>query len=75
MLDYIANKFDIRKDQICMAGDRLDTDILREGRRLRTSLLSGVTTEEMLKSPENDNHPDYYTSKLGDLLTINQVEA
>jgi phosphoglycolate phosphatase len=28
MLDYIANKFDIRKDQICMVGDRLDTDIL-----------------------------------------------
>jgi len=28
MLDYIANKFEIRKDQICMVGDRLDTDIL-----------------------------------------------
>ena len=76
MLDYIANKFDIRKDQICMVGDRLDTDILfgKDG-GLRTMLvLSGVTTEEMLKSPENDIHPDYYT-KLGDLLTINQVEA
>ena len=76
MLDYIANKFDIRKDQICMVGDRLDTDILFEGRRLRTLLvLSGVTTEETLKSPENDIHPDFYTSKLGDLLTLNNVEA
>ena len=77
MLDYIANKFDIRKDQICMVGDRLDTDILfgKDG-GLRTLLvLSGVTTEETLKSPENDIHPDFYTSKLGDLLTLNNVEA
>jgi hypothetical protein len=34
-----------------------------------------VTTEETLKSPENTIHPDFYTSKLGDLLTLNQVEA
>lgn len=77
MLDYIADKFSIRKDQICMVGDRLDTDILfgKDG-GLRTLLvLSGVTTEETLKSPENSIHPDYYTSKLGDLLTINNVEA
>ena len=72
MLDYIANKFDIRKDQICMVGDRLDTDILfgKDG-GLRTLLvLSGVTDEATLKSPENEIHPDYYTSKLADLLTI-----
>ena len=72
MLDYIANKFDIRKDQICMVGDRLDTDILfgKDG-GLRTLLvLSGVTDEATLKSPENEIHPDFYTSKLGDLLSI-----
>merc|ERR1719183_1224231 len=72
MLDYIANKFEIRKDQICMVGDRLDTDILfgKDG-GLRTLLvLSGVTTEERLMSPENEIQPDYYTSKLGDLLSI-----
>lgn len=28
MLDNIAKKFNIRKDQICMVGDRLDTDVL-----------------------------------------------
>ncbi len=27
MLDNIAHKFGLRKDQICMVGDRLDTDI------------------------------------------------
>ena len=72
MLDYIANKFKIRKDQICMVGDRLDTDILfgKDG-GLRTLLvLSGVTTEETLKSLDNTIHPDFYTSKLGDLLRI-----
>ncbi|KAJ6987413.1 hypothetical protein NC653_020617 [Populus alba x Populus x berolinensis] len=28
MMDYLANKFGILKSQICMVGDRLDTDIL-----------------------------------------------
>ena len=38
---------------------------------LRTLLvLSGVTDEATLKSPENSIHPDFYTSKLADLLSI-----
>ncbi|GMY18912.1 Phosphoglycolate phosphatase, partial [Fagus crenata] len=28
MMDYLANRFGILKSQICMVGDRLDTDIL-----------------------------------------------
>ena len=28
MLANIANKFGLRRNQICMVGDRLDTDIL-----------------------------------------------
>lgn len=28
MLDYISRKFGVRPDQMCMVGDRLDTDIL-----------------------------------------------
>lgn len=77
MLDYIANKFSIRKDQICMVGDRLDTDILfgKDG-GLRTLLvLSGVTDEATLNSPENAIQPDFYTSKIADLLSINAVKA
>jgi phosphoglycolate phosphatase len=77
MLDYIAKKFDIRKDQICMVGDRLDTDILfgKDG-GLRTLLvLSGVTDEATLLSPDNTIQPDFYTSKIGDLLSINTVTA
>lgn len=70
MLNYIQDKFDLRPDQICMVGDRLDTDILfgKDG-GLRTMLvLSGVTTEEKLLSPENKIQPDFYTSALPDLL-------
>jgi len=72
MLDYIKDKFSLRSDQICMVGDRLDTDILfgKDG-GLRTLLvLSGVTTEERLKSPENPVQPDYYTAALPELLSI-----
>lgn len=38
MLDNIATKFNIRKDQICMVGDRLDTDVLfgKQVRRRKT---------------------------------------
>jgi len=71
MLDYIADKFDLRRDQICMVGDRLDTDILfgKDG-GLRTMLvLSGVTTENELQGPNNSIIPDYYTDALPDLLT------
>mmetsp|Transcript_2880 Transcript_2880/g.10456 ORF Transcript_2880/g.10456 Transcript_2880/m.10456 type:complete len:347 (+) Transcript_2880:2023-3063(+) len=72
MLDYIAEKNSIRKDQICMVGDRLDTDILfgKDGGCQTMLVLSGVTTEETLKSPENSIKPDYYTSKLGDFLQM-----
>ena len=69
MLDYIAKKFGVRPDQMCMVGDRLDTDILfgKDG-GLRTLLvLSGVTTEEVLLSEQNAIRPDFYTNCLGDL--------
>jgi phosphoglycolate phosphatase len=69
MLDYIAKKFSVRPDQMCMVGDRLDTDILfgRDG-GLRTLLvLSGVTSEATLLSPDNAIAPDLYADSLADL--------
>jgi len=70
MLDDIAETFNIDKSEICMVGDRLDTDIMfGQNGGLRTMLvLSGVTREETLLSEENSIHPDLYTSKLADLL-------
>ena len=69
MLDYISNKFNVPKNAICMVGDRLDTDILfgKDGGLKTMLVLSGVTNEETLLSPENTIAPDYYTGQLSDL--------
>lgn len=77
MLDYIADKFNVRKDQICMVGDRLDTDILfgKDG-GLRTLLvLSGVTSEETVLSPDNMIIPDNYTERLEMVMRLAQEGA
>jgi phosphoglycolate phosphatase len=70
MLADIAKKFGLKRSQICMVGDRLDTDILfgAHGGLTTMLVLSGVTTEEALLAPENTIHPNYYTAALPDLL-------
>ncbi|KAG6548635.1 hypothetical protein Mapa_009789 [Marchantia paleacea] len=75
MLDYLANKFNISKTQICMVGDRLDTDILfgQNGGCKTLLVLSGVTDLKTLQSPENSIQPDFYTNQLSDLLATKKV--
>ena len=70
MLDDVAQRFGLDKSEICMIGDRLDTDILfGQNGGLKTLLvLTGVTTEERLQSPENEIQPDLYAGGLKDLL-------
>ncbi|KAL2330143.1 hypothetical protein Fmac_017724 [Flemingia macrophylla] len=72
MMDYLANKFGISKSQICMVGDRLDTDILfgQNGGCKTLLVLSGVTTLTMLQSPNNSTQPDFYTNKISDFLSL-----
>ncbi|KAK8305527.1 hypothetical protein V6Z11_D03G068800 [Gossypium hirsutum] len=72
MMDYLANKFGILKSQICMVGDRLDTDILfgQNGGCKTLLVLSGVTSLSMLQSPSNSIQPDFYTNKISDFLSI-----
>ncbi|XP_058756127.1 phosphoglycolate phosphatase 1A, chloroplastic-like [Vicia villosa] len=72
MMDYLANKFGISKSQICMVGDRLDTDILfgQNGGCKTLLVLSGVTTTAMLQSPNNTIQPDFYTNKISDFLSL-----
>lgn len=72
MLANIADKFNLRRDQICMVGDRLDTDILfgKDGGLTTALVLSGVTTEANLLSDSNDIHPDFYMDALPDLLSM-----
>lgn len=77
MLDNIAKTFNLQRQQICMVGDRLDTDILfgKNGGLTTCLVLSGVTDEETLLSPENKVHPDYYMSQLSELLTVREAAA
>ncbi|XP_020977586.1 phosphoglycolate phosphatase 1B, chloroplastic isoform X2 [Arachis ipaensis] len=72
MMDYLANKFGIAKSQICMVGDRLDTDILfgQNGGCKTLLVLSGVTSLETLQSPNNSIQPDFYTNKISDFLSL-----
>ncbi|KAB1203441.1 Phosphoglycolate phosphatase 1B, chloroplastic [Morella rubra] len=72
MMDYVANKFGILKSQICMVGDRLDTDILfgQNGGCKTLLVLSGVTTLSMLQNPNNSIQPDFYTNKIPDFLSL-----
>ncbi|PQQ05803.1 phosphoglycolate phosphatase 1B chloroplastic-like [Prunus yedoensis var. nudiflora] len=72
MMDYLANEFGILKSQICMVGDRLDTDILfgQNGGCKTLLVLSGVTTLSVLQSPNNSIQPDFYTNKISDFLSL-----
>lgn len=72
MLENIAASNGLRRDQICMVGDRLDTDIMfgKNGGLATMLVLSGVTTREELLSDSNTIRPDLFTSKLPDLLQL-----
>lgn len=70
MLEHIAQQLGLRMDQLCMVGDRLDTDVLFGQRNgLRTVLsLSGVTPYETLE--KSTVQPDSYCASLADLLSV-----
>ncbi|CAN6239958.1 unnamed protein product [Urochloa humidicola] len=72
MMDYLAKKFGITTSQICMVGDRLDTDILfgQNGGCKTLLVLSGVTNLQTLQSPDNSIQPDFYTNQISDFLTL-----
>ena len=72
MLEDIATRFRLRPEEICMVGDRLDTDILfgKDGGLSTALVLSGVTTEAELLSETNLIHPDTYLAALPELLSI-----
>ena len=66
MIEYLETKFGIDRSRICMVGDRLDTDVLFGTDNGLKSLLvlSGVTSEEKLLSPQNIITPDYYADDI-----------
>lgn len=70
MIDYIVSKYKISREEICMVGDRLDTDVLfgKDNGLSSILTLTGVTTESKLFSPDNSIHPDYYVDSIADFL-------
>lgn len=75
MLKSIADRFQLKREQICMVGDRLDTDILfgKNGGLTTCLVLSGVTTEAELLGPENNTYPDMYMSCLPEVLKLKET--
>lgn len=70
MIDYIVSKYKIARSEICMVGDRLDTDILfgKDNGLSSVLTLTGVTTKDKLLSPENSIHPDFYVDSIADFM-------
>ncbi|KAL3943297.1 MAG: hypothetical protein SGBAC_002625 [Bacillariaceae sp.] len=66
MIEYLESKYGVDRKRICMVGDRLDTDVLFGTDNGLKSLLvlSGVTSEEKLLSPENTITPDFYADDI-----------
>eukprot|EP00210_Caulerpa_lentillifera_P000510 g493.t1 len=75
MLKNIADRFQLDRNQICMVGDRLDTDILfgKNGGLTTCLVLSGVTSEKELLSDENSIHPDMYMASLPEMLKLKET--
>ncbi len=70
MIDYIVSKFGVSREEICMVGDRLDTDILfgKDNGLSSVLTLSGVTTLDKLRGPKNKIQPEYYVSSIADFM-------
>ncbi|GAB5371976.1 hypothetical protein AAMO2058_001626000 [Amorphochlora amoebiformis] len=66
LIDYLVQKFGLKKDRILMVGDRLDTDILfgKENGLKSCLTLTGVTTEKKLFDDENKIIPDVYVDSI-----------
>ena len=66
MIEYLESKYGVDRNRICMVGDRLDTDVLFGTDNGLKSLLvlSGVTSEAKLLSPENTITPDFYANDI-----------
>jgi phosphoglycolate phosphatase len=69
LLDYLVKEHSLCADEMCMVGDRLDTDILfGQNNGLKTLLvMSGVTTSETLNSASNSIIPSHTLESLGHL--------
>jgi 4-nitrophenyl phosphatase len=70
LVDLIVHQYGLDRERTCMVGDRLNTDIQfgLNGGISTLLVLTGVTSEEELLSPDNAIHPHHYIPAFGDLL-------
>lgn len=70
MIEYLEKKYGMDRSRICMVGDRLDTDVLfgTDNGLKSVLVLSGVTSEEKLLSPDNSITPDFYADDINDFF-------
>jgi phosphoglycolate/pyridoxal phosphate phosphatase family enzyme len=75
MIEYLESKYGMDRSRICMVGDRLDTDVLFGTDNGLKSLLvlSGVTSEEKLLSPDNSITPDFYADDINAFFATEAV--
>lgn len=69
MLKMILKRFDVKKNEVLMVGDRLETDIaFGKKAGIKTALvLTGVSKREQIKKGEE---PDYVFGSVADLISI-----
>eukprot|EP00053_Salpingoeca_punica_P011567 m.103019 g.103019 ORF g.103019 m.103019 type:complete len:299 (-) comp15707_c2_seq1:273-1169(-) len=70
LVDLILKEHGLSANEVCMVGDRLDTDILFGKRNgLKACLtLSGVTDLQMLKEADAEMQPDVVIESIADLV-------
>ncbi|GAX82325.1 hypothetical protein CEUSTIGMA_g9754.t1 [Chlamydomonas eustigma] len=74
LLDVICRTSGLSCSQICVVGDRLDTDILWGNKNGCGTLLvlSGVTSEASMLDSDNKIYPSYFIDSIGDLLSVKE---
>ncbi|KAL8137326.1 hypothetical protein V2J09_003327 [Rumex salicifolius] len=72
LMEFLLNKFRCDPLRMCVIGDNLYTDILfgKDAGCKTLLVLTGVTNESRLGDPSNEIQPDYYTSKVSDVLEL-----
>jgi HAD superfamily hydrolase (TIGR01450 family) len=68
-VEMLEEKSGLSRDNICMVGDRLYTDIAlgRKNNMLSILVMTGETTKDMLDKAEGDNIPDLVFERISDI--------
>jgi hypothetical protein len=72
LLDAICRAAGLSKQDLCVVGDRLDTDVLWGNQNGCGTLLvlSGATSEADLRDPRNKVYPMSYVDSIADMLLV-----